>query len=501
MKHCLLSILNIHDLNFVNDKGIQGLTAGSSALDIRYQYDVRGQLLEECRNGAAVRYAYDAAGNRIQKTENKKETRYRYNQKNQLLQKEDADGISCFTYDRQGGIIEEKNAAGNRRFTYNSLHQQTQVETETGNIQKNRYDAEGLRYELIENGRRTSFVYYNGELLHEKGEEAGLSQGETSYHLGAGIEAFQRDRKTFYYHQDEQLNTALISDEKAASKNHYQYDAFGAGLEAVEALPNRIRYTGQQYDEQTGQYYLRARYYNPILGRFMQEDVYHGDGLNLFTYCANNPVIYYDPSGYVLSQADLNKILRDSNSPNNYAYYQNKTHRGGFKSEDANPSYYEGKSFQSHHLLQGEWALSNLDIYGYDYYQAPTLSLGTGWYKDKNNIQRRAPHTIANNRQQRRANANNRNFKLTNLNEELLFGAQDLYIAGLSKELILSELKRNYKYLDSLNELKKTEIDSGKLKPIEYDRKKIESELDEFMNKPHDDESIKSKSCKSKKKK
>ena len=449
----------------------------------------------------SVDYQYDGNGNRIKKTEGERETRYRYNQKNQLLQKEDADGISYFTYDRQGGIMEEKNAAGNRRFTYNNLHQQTQVETETGNIQKNRYDVEGLRYELIENGRRTSFVYHNGEFLHEKGEEAGLSKETISYHLGAGIEAFQRDSKTYYYHQDEQLNTTLITDEERKLRNHYQYDAFGAGLEAVEALPNRIRYTGQQYDEQTGQYYLRARYYNPILGRFMQEDVYHGDGLNLFTYCANNPVIYYDPSGYVLSQADLNKILRDSNSPNNYAYYQNKTHRGGFKSEDANPSYYEGKSFQSHHLLQGEWALSNLDIYGYDYYQAPTLSLGTGWYKDKNNIQRRAPHTIANNRQQRRANANNRNFKLTNLNEELLFGAQDLYIAGLSKELVLSELERNYKYLDSLNELKKTEIDSGKLKPIEYDRKKIESELDEFMNKPHDDESIKSKSCKSKKKK
>ena len=278
--------------------GIQGLTAGSSALDIRYQYDVRGQLLEECRNGVAVRYAYDAAGNRIRKTEGKKETRYRYNQKNQLLQKEDADGISCFTYDRQGGIIEEKNAAGNRRFTYNSLHQQTQVETETGNIQKNRYDAEGLRYELIENGRRTSFVYHNGELLHERGEEAGLSKEATSYHLGAGIEAFQRDGKTFYYHQDEQLNTTLISDENAAIRNHYQYDAFGAGLEASEALSNRIRYTGQQYDEQTEQYYLRARYYNPVLGRFMQEDVYQGDGLNLYAYCANNPVVYYDPSGY-----------------------------------------------------------------------------------------------------------------------------------------------------------------------------------------------------------
>ncbi len=183
-------------------------------------------------------------------------------------------------------------------YVYDSLHQQTQVETETGKIQKNRYDAEGLRYELVENGRRTSFVYHNGELLHEKGEEAGLSKEAISYHLGAGIEAFQRDRKTFYYHQDEQLNTTLISDENASIKNHYQYDAFGTGLEAVEALPNRIRYTGQQYDEQTGQYYLRARYYNPVLGRFMQEDVYQGDGLNLYAYCANNPVVYYDPSGY-----------------------------------------------------------------------------------------------------------------------------------------------------------------------------------------------------------
>ena len=131
------------------------------------------------------------------------------------------------------------------------------METETGKVQKNRYDAEGLRYELIENGRRTSFVYHNGELLHEKGEEAGLFQKATSYHLGAGIEAFQRDSKTFYYHQDEQLNTALVSDEKAAIRNHYQYDAFGAGLEEAEVLPNRIRYTGQQYDGQTEQYYLQ----------------------------------------------------------------------------------------------------------------------------------------------------------------------------------------------------------------------------------------------------
>lgn len=47
----------------------------------------------------------------------------------------------------------------------------------------------------------------------------------------------------------------------------------------------------------TNQYYLRARYYNPVIARFTQEDTYYGDGLNLYAYCVNNPVTYKDPSG------------------------------------------------------------------------------------------------------------------------------------------------------------------------------------------------------------
>ncbi|EKQ50969.1 RHS repeat-associated core domain-containing protein [Clostridium sp. Maddingley MBC34-26] len=102
----------------------------------------------------------------------------------------------------------------------------------------------------------------------------------------------------YFYTVDEQGSTVLITDKNQNVRNEYYYDAFGNVLESKEQVHNRITYTGQQFDGVTGQYYLRARYYNPVIGRFTQEDIYRGDGLNLYAYCGNNPVGYYDPSGY-----------------------------------------------------------------------------------------------------------------------------------------------------------------------------------------------------------
>lgn len=309
------------------------ITAGNNALDLSYAYDVRGQLLEERRNGASVCYAYDKAGNRIRKTDAQGEIRYLYNEKNQLVEEESPADRKQFSYDRQGGIIEEKNAAGTRRFSYNSRHQQTRVETETGSVQENRYDAEGLRFELLENGRRTSFVYHNGELLQEEGRE---EQG-TSYHLGAGMEAFRRGQELSYYHRDEQLSTVFVTDGQGEIRNSYQYDAFGIPLETTEQLNNRIRYTGQQYDELTEQYYLRARYYNPVAGRFMQEDVYQGDGLNLYAYCGNNPVVYYDPSGYKRKACPPQGKISESVDESGTSSVAKPNHGQGFSSKGYNP--------------------------------------------------------------------------------------------------------------------------------------------------------------------
>ena len=102
----------------------------------------------------------------------------------------------------------------------------------------------------------------------------------------------------YYYSVDEQNSNGLITYKYGKIRNVYWHDAFGNVIKSREYVNNRIKYTSQRFDEITQQYYLRAKFYNPVVGRFTQEDIYRGDGLNLYAYCGNNPVGYYDPSGY-----------------------------------------------------------------------------------------------------------------------------------------------------------------------------------------------------------
>ena len=66
----------------------------------------------------------------------------------------------------------------------------------------------------------------------------------------------------------------------------------------IKTVENRFGFAGEMMDAVTGQYYLRARFYNPVIASFLSEDTYYGDGLNLYAYCHNNPVGYVDPSGH-----------------------------------------------------------------------------------------------------------------------------------------------------------------------------------------------------------
>ena len=96
--------------------------------------------------------------------------------------------------------------------------------------------------------------------------------------------------------------TALLNTAGELTKS-YVYDAFGVEQNIDDSDSNAFRYCGEYYDAETGTVYLRARYYNPVTGRFISRDSYTGEhsdplSLNLYTYCANNPIVYVDPSGH-----------------------------------------------------------------------------------------------------------------------------------------------------------------------------------------------------------
>ena len=112
----------------------------------------------------------------------------------------------------------------------------------------------------------------------------------------------------YAYVKSLQGDIVAILDENGNTVVSYGYDAWGAPLWCTGELAETLgkvqpfRYRGYVFDEETGLYYLRSRYYNPRWGRFVNADVIlfqekTSGKHNLFTYCHNAPINYADPSG------------------------------------------------------------------------------------------------------------------------------------------------------------------------------------------------------------
>lgn len=315
--------------------GIQEIKQIYSGNDFDYQYEYNQDmnLIKVFSNGVhknTISYSYDFLG-RIYKEgliNLYKDFEYHYTDFNRLSEVLlNGNSYKKFTYDSLGRIT-KCSAYGNTltEYTYQGNNLNPSIIYKKGmhnacNFIRNGllstygkyqygYSASGLRT-YKNNGSSYTWYYYDGNKL--LGEDLPNGAKIRYFHdeqgiIGVRYYAPNGSILDYDYVKDGQNNVIAImrgSDIVA----QYRYDAWGNILQELKdssdyfAVNNPIRYRSYYYDVETGYYYLQNRYYDPEIGAFISPDtVDYLDpetigGLNIYTYCLNNPVMYVDPEG------------------------------------------------------------------------------------------------------------------------------------------------------------------------------------------------------------
>ena len=165
------------------------------------------------------------------------------------------------------------------------------------------YDAEGLRTSKTVNGEKTVFVWDGDQLVMELSDSGKVQK---RYICGNDLVYADQGEGTEkqYYVKNPHGDVVQLTDESGKVIKTYEYDSFGNEVNPDRKDENPFRYCGEYYDKETDAIYLRARYYQPYLGRFLTRDTYTGDeedslSLHLYTYCGNDGVNRVDPSGNI----------------------------------------------------------------------------------------------------------------------------------------------------------------------------------------------------------
>ena len=150
------------------------------------------------------------------------------------------------------------------------------------------YAPDGLRASKTAGNAVTLFVYDNANIIEEI-----CGSDVNKYYRGIGI---VKNSDNLYYLYDGLGDVVMLFNSGGPVAASYEYDAYGNTEQDGTAPYNPFGYKGEYFDTETGFVYLRARYYDPSTGRFINEDPIR-DGNNWYVYANNNPIRYIDPWG------------------------------------------------------------------------------------------------------------------------------------------------------------------------------------------------------------
>ncbi len=233
-------------------------------------------------------YSYDPVGNRVGIT---------VDAGNRLLE----DSTYTYQYDNNGNMTQKTNRTTGEitTLTYDTQNRLVQV-TNPGTTASYKYDPFSRRIEKNVNGIITKYLYDGEDIVIEYDGNGNMI---AKYTHGLGIDeslSMEKNGQSYYYHQDGLGSITALTDGVGDLAHRYEYNAYGKITSVLDPNPKQpFTYTGREYDEETGLYYYRARYYDADTGRFISEDPLrlNGGDVNFFRYVGNNPVNEIDPLG------------------------------------------------------------------------------------------------------------------------------------------------------------------------------------------------------------
>ncbi|MEW6697623.1 MAG: RHS repeat-associated core domain-containing protein [Bacillota bacterium] len=269
-----------------------------------FKYDSLNRLIEYKDFSNTYQYEYDEVGNRTKETILNSSgivissTTYSYDQANQLTT---VNG-QAYTYDANGNLTSN----GSKTFSYDEENRLIEVKDFVGvSLAKFTYDDAGKRTSMTTSSG-TIYYHYSGDKVVLETDANNNILAEYTWDDKGNPITFTKNGATYYYHRNV-WGDVTLRDSTGAVIANYGYDPWGKIISTSGTLAsaNTYRYRGYRYDEVTGLYYLGARYYDPLIGRFISRDTMHGfkedpQSLNLYAYVQNNPIMSIDPDGHVL---------------------------------------------------------------------------------------------------------------------------------------------------------------------------------------------------------